>query len=185
MTHTDSNKNNLIELVPYNREWPKMAELEITALRQVLPKDQIVDIQHVGSTAIPEIQAKPIIDIQIAVHSLSAVKENFIDLLQTKEYVYWEDNPDPERLFFVKGMPPFGEKRTHHVHVVEYTSKHWNDKLLFRDYLISHPEVAHEYENLKIKLAQQHAQDREKYTDAKSVFIHKILDKCRGSSKKS
>jgi GrpB-like predicted nucleotidyltransferase (UPF0157 family)/RimJ/RimL family protein N-acetyltransferase len=170
-------KNDSIELVPYDPQWPKMAELEIKKLREILPTDYIIDIQHVGSTAIPGILAKPIIDIQITVDSLAAIKQRAIDALKTCDYVYWAEDPDPEKMFFVKGMPPFGEKRTHHLHIIEPKSKRGQTRIIFRDYLIAHPEVAHEYEQLKIKLAREYTYDREQYTDAKTQFIEGVLCK--------
>lgn len=170
-------KSDLIELVPYNTAWTKLAAQEIQMLNEKLPKQHIIDIQHVGSTAIPGIPSKPIIDIQIAVDSLLAIKEKMIAALETQQYVYWRDNPDTERLFFVKGMPPFGEKRTHHIHVYEPTSKHWLEKIAFRDYLIAHPEVAKKYADLKINLAREYTYDREQYTQAKTIFIHDVLKK--------
>lgn len=172
-------KNDSIELVPYRPEWVEIAKAEIQMLYQLLPKSEIVDIQHVGSTAIPNIQAKPIIDIQIAVNSLAVIKPIAIERLTSHAYVYWHDNPDVERMFFVKGMPPFGDKRTHHVHIVEPTSKHWQGKLCFRDYLRLHPEIAKEYETLKITLAKNYAYDREGYTDAKAAFINDVLNKVK------
>lgn len=170
----DSKKDS-IELVPYNHDWPMKAVKEIKLLQSILPCEQIIDIQHVGSTAIPEIMAKPIIDIQIAAKSLEAIKLSAIPILKNQDYEYWKENPDPERLFFVKGMPPFGEKRTHHIHIVEPSSRHWIEKILFRDYLIKHSDAKREYEILKQKLAQQYRYDREAYTDAKKEFIDKIL----------
>jgi GrpB-like predicted nucleotidyltransferase (UPF0157 family)/RimJ/RimL family protein N-acetyltransferase len=165
-----------IEIVPYNQEWSHLARIAIEEVRANLPRNCVIDIQHVGSTAIPGLSAKPIIDIQVAVRSLEEMKVIAVAALQKIGYEYWADNPDPERMFFVKGMPPYGEKRTHHVHMVEPTSKHWEEKLLFKDYLIAHPEVAQEYEQLKIKLAQQYTSDRERYTDAKSEFIKKVIE---------
>ena len=176
-------KNDFIELVPYDNQWPIMAELEIKNLRNVLPKNSVIDIQHVGSTAIPGMAAKPIVDIQIAAHSLEEMKVFAIPALQKLGYEYWCENPDPERMFFVKGMPPFGEKRTHHVHIVEPTSKHWIGKINFRDYLIAHPDIAKEYQQLKIKLAQQYTYDREEYTNAKGEFVNKILKLAQQSRK--
>lgn len=170
-------KADVIELVPYNSQWPIMATAEIKLLREVLPNNHLLDIQHVGSTAIPGIQAKPVIDIQIAVDSLLAIKQTAIDTLKTIGYEYWYENPDPERLFFAKGMPPFGEKRSHHVHIVEPSSRHWQEKILFRDYLIAHPDYAHQYEALKIRLAKQYTHNREKYTEAKTEFIKDIIQK--------
>ena len=133
-------KNDAIELSDYSKEWPSIAELEIKKLYGTLPKQHIIDIQHVGSTAIPGMSAKPVIDIQIAVDSLNAIKPIAIKVLKELGYEYWDKNPDQERLFFAKGMPPFGEKRTHHVHIVEPSSRHWREKILFRDYLRDNPE---------------------------------------------
>jgi GrpB-like predicted nucleotidyltransferase (UPF0157 family) len=176
-------KNDSIELVPYDMRWPQMAKLEIEKLRKILPSNHIIDIQHVGSTAIPGMLAKPIIDIQIAVDSLAAIKQAAIDILKTCEYVYWDEDPDPEKMFFVKGMPPFGEKRTHHVHIIEPNSKRWQTRIIFRDYLIAHSEIAHEYEQLKIKLAKEYTYDREQYTDAKTKFIDDVLKQAGYSHK--
>jgi len=171
----DTQVKDSIEIVPYNASWPSEAAIEIEKLKNVIPSNCIVDIQHVGSTAVQGLSAKPIIDIQISAKSLDEMKIIAIPALQKLGYEYWYDNPDTERMFFAKGLPPFGEKRTHHVHIVEPTSKHWVEKIIFRDYLISHPEVAKEYEQLKIKLAGQHTFDREKYTNAKGEFVNKIL----------
>lgn len=169
-------KKDVVDLVSYNPEWPNLAETEIVKILEILPNEPIIDIQHVGSTAIPGMLAKPIIDIQIAVDSLEKIKESAISILENAGYVYWYGNPDKERMFFVKGMPPFGERRTHHVHIVEHDSKHWRNKLLFRDYLRTHPAIAQEYIKLKIKLAQEHAYDRERYTDEKTDFINHVLE---------
>lgn len=168
-------KKDNVDIVAYDAEWPAKAEMEINKLKTVLPLSRIIDIQHVGSTAIPGMAAKPIIDIQIAAHSLEEMKVIAVPALQKLGYEYWQANPDPERMFFAKGMPPFGEKRTHHVHIVEPGSKHWSGKIKFRDYLIAHPDVAKEYQQLKIRLAEQYTYDREEYTNAKSEFVNKIL----------
>ncbi len=172
---SDVLKKDHVNIVDYDPEWQALAVAEITQLRATLPPAKIIDIQHVGSTAIPEMAAKPIIDIQIAVPSLEEMKIIAVPALQKLGYEYWEENPDPTRIFFVKGMPPFGEKRTHHVHIVEPTSTHWSGKINFRNYLIAHPDIAKEYQALKIKLAQQHRDDREEYTKAKGEFINRIL----------
>ena len=172
-------KSDGVELIAYQPQWPAMAQAEIQLLRQKLPKQHVLDIQHVGSTAIPGLSAKPVIDIQIAVYSLSAIQSTAIVALKELGYEYWDKNPDQERMFFAKGMPPFGEKRTYHVHIVEPSSRHWREKLLFRNYLRTHPEVAHEYEILKAELAQKHTYDREQYTSAKTEFINKILSKAQ------
>jgi GrpB-like predicted nucleotidyltransferase (UPF0157 family)/RimJ/RimL family protein N-acetyltransferase len=168
-------KKDHVNLVPYNSEWPFMAQTEIERIKSVLPVDAIIDIQHVGSTAIPGLSAKPILDIQIAVLSLEIMNLIAVPILQKLGYEYWANNPDPTRMFFVKDMPPYGKKRTHHVHIFEQHSDHWCNKVLFRNYLRLHPDVAKEYERLKIKLAQEHLYDREKYTDEKLDFVNKVL----------
>jgi GrpB-like predicted nucleotidyltransferase (UPF0157 family)/RimJ/RimL family protein N-acetyltransferase len=164
-----------IQLVSYNPLWPDMARKEISKLVASFPAGIIVDLQHVGSTAVPKLLAKPIIDIQVAVSSLAAIKLLAIVSLQKLDYVYIEDPRDDTRLFFVKGMPPYGSHRTHHVHIVEQTSSHWHEELLFRDYLIMHPKVADEYAALKLYLAKLYSQNREAYTQNKSTFITKII----------
>ena len=169
-------KRDHVNLVPYNLEWPKLAQAEIDKLESVFPVNTIIDIQHVGSTAISGLSAKPILDIQIAVESLENVKLFAVPILQKIGYEYWENNPDPKRMFFVKGMPPYGEQRTHHVHIFEHNSEHWINKLVFRDYLRIHPDLAKEYEQLKAKLAQEHLYDRERYTDEKLNFVNRVLE---------
>lgn len=168
-------KKDNVEIVSYNPQWPRDAEIEIERIKSILPSNEIIDIQHVGSTAIPGLSAKPIIDIQISAKSLDAMKVIAVPLLQKLGYEFWHDNPDPERMFFVKGMPTYGEKRTHHIHIFNHDSKHWYNKIVFRDYLISHPDCAKEYEELKYHLSKVHFYDREKYTDEKKAFVNKIL----------
>lgn len=171
----DIEQKDYVDIEPYNPKWPQMAQVEIDKVKSVFPPSAILDIQHVGSTAILGLSAKPILDIQIAVSSLETMKLMAVPILQKLGYDYWDSNPDPNRMFFVKGMPPYGEKRTHHVHIFEHHSEHWCNKLIFRDYLRLHPALAKEYEQLKMILAQEHIYDREKYTDEKLEFVNKIL----------
>src|SRR4029450_2664638 len=94
-------------------------------------------------------------------------------------YVFWPDNPKNDRLFFVKGMPPHGERRTHHVQVTEPAGERWQ-RLAFRDYLRAHPDEAARYEALKRKLALEHQADREAYTAAKSSYVESVMRKAQG-----
>ena len=168
-------KRDNVTLVPHHSEWPKLAQAEIEKIKSVFPVSTIIDIQHMGSTAISGLSAKPILDIQIAAQSLDDMKLIAVLILQKLGYEYWSNNPDPSRMFFVKGMPPYGEQRTHHVHIFEHNSDHWCNKLIFRDYLRLHKNLAKEYEQLKAKLAQEHLYDREKYTDEKLDFVNRVL----------
>lgn len=180
----ETTKKDSIDIVKNDPKWPELAKTEIEKICLLFPKNLILDIQHVGSTAIPNMSAKPIIDIQIAVASLQCARIIAVPLLQKLQYEFWADNPDKERLFFAKGMPPYGVGRTHHVHIVEPTSPHWTGKIAFRDYLIRHPETAKAYEQLKLDLAKKHQFDREKYTDEKAEFIRKILAKASNDNER-
>src|SRR6478735_5369311 len=91
-------------------------------------------------------------------------------------YVCWADNPKKDRMFFVKGMPPFGSKRSHHVHVTEPDGEMWR-RLAFRDYMRAHPEEAETYERLKRRLAAEPQTDRDAYTNAKSAYVESVMRK--------
>jgi GrpB-like predicted nucleotidyltransferase (UPF0157 family) len=163
-----------IEIVEYDPRWPILFDQEAKRLRATLDPSLIVGLEHFGSTAIPGLSAKPIIDILIAVRSLADAQVAFVEELRSLEYVYWADNPKKDRMFFVKGMPPFGSRRSHHVHVTEPNGEMWQ-RLAFRDYLRTHPEEAADYERLKRRLAAKHQTDREAYTDAKSAYVETVM----------
>lgn len=165
-----------VELVPYDPRWPLLFDEEAKRLRAALDPCLIVGLEHFGSTAIPGLSAKPIIDILIAVSSLAAAQASFVEALRSLDYVYWPDNPKKDRMFFVKGMPPFGVKRSHHVHVTEPHGEMWQ-RLAFRDYLRAHQEEAATYERLKRRLAAKHRTDREAYTEAKSAYVEEVMRK--------
>jgi GrpB-like predicted nucleotidyltransferase (UPF0157 family) len=147
-----------VEIVDYDPRWPLLFNEEAKRLRVVLDPSLIVGLEHFGSTAISGLSAKPIIDILIAVRSLAAAQATFVEALRNLDYVYRADNPRKDRMFFVKGMPPFGSKA-------------------FRDYLRAHPEEAETYERLKRRLAAEHQTDREAYTDAKSAYVESVMRK--------
>jgi GrpB-like predicted nucleotidyltransferase (UPF0157 family) len=170
-------QNDPIYLEEYNPIWPEQAVQEMAIIKKVLSAKPVEDIQHIGSTAIPGLAAKPIIDIYLGVKELSSVDQETIDLLTSLNYVFWRDNPDKEKMFFVKGMPPYGEKRTHHVHIVEYAADYWRAALAFRDYMRQHPEEVSHYQKLKYELMRQYTYDREAYTNSKTDYIRSILHK--------
>jgi GrpB-like predicted nucleotidyltransferase (UPF0157 family) len=165
-----------IEIVDYDPRWAFLFNEEAARLRAVLDPSLIVGLEHFGSTAVPGLAAKPIIDILIAVRSLAAARATFVEALQKLDYIYWADNPRKDRMFFVKGMPPFGSKRSHHVHITEPTGELWH-RLAFRDYLRAHPDEAATYERLKKRLAVEQQTDREAYTDAKSPYVESVMRK--------
>jgi len=168
-----------IEIETYDPAWPVKAQEEISRLKQkiaALRSSWFVGIDHIGSTAIPGLSAKPILDLAIVVKDLNASKA-LVPVLIEEGYVFWEANPDKSKLFFAKDMPPIGEKRTHHVHVMEITHHDSIVRPLFRDYLITHPEEKMAYQALKQKLAESFKEDRETYTQSKTAFIQGINQK--------
>jgi GrpB-like predicted nucleotidyltransferase (UPF0157 family) len=141
---------------------------EAARLQAALGKD-VFDIQHVGSTSIPGMAAKPIIDIAIAVRN---IEEASVCIAPVEElgYEYKGENGIPGRLFFAKGNP-----RTHHIHINEMGGRNWNNQISFRDYLILRPEIASEYAQLKLELAQRYPTDRQSYLACKAPFIERVL----------
>jgi GrpB-like predicted nucleotidyltransferase (UPF0157 family) len=166
-----------IEIVEPDPRWPEMFRVEAARLRRALDPALVIDIEHFGSTAIAGLAAKPIIDILITVRSIAAAQSAIAPLLALG-YVFWEDNPRKDRMFFVKGMPPHGARRTHHVHIME-PGDELQRQLLFRDYLRAHSDEAQRYEALKRDLAQRHRHDREAYTNAKDDYAAAITAKAR------
>lgn len=127
-------------------------------------------IHHVGSTAVPGLEAKPIIDILAGVSSLDESRACFEPLARIG-YVYAPYLPD-EMHWFCKPHP---SRRTHHLHLVPVDSKRYREELAFRDRLRDDPKIAAEYIALKQGLATRFVHDREAYTDAKSNFVHRVL----------
>jgi GrpB-like predicted nucleotidyltransferase (UPF0157 family) len=163
-----------VEIVPYDPAWPAQFAMEADRLRAALDAELIVGIEHFGSTAVSGLAAKPIIDILIAVRSLAHDKATIIEPIIALGYVYWSENPKTDRMFFVKGMPPYGERRTHHIHITEPDGEMWQHRLAFRDYLRANPDEADRYEALKRDLAATFPADREAYTVAKSDYVEAI-----------
>jgi len=129
--------------------------------------DVIIDVQHIGSTSVPGMIAKPIIDIMVAVKNLGDLAL-CIGGLEKLHYRFLGTGGRPGRLFFVKGQP---ENVTHHLHLVEKDSHYWRDNIFFRDYLRTHDNIAKEYAKLKLELAAKFKTDRESYKICKSKFI--------------
>ena len=159
---------DLIELSDPDPTWPEQFDLEAAAIRSLGEVMEGVQIEHFGSTAVPNLRAKPVIDIML-VHPRRAEWPRLIAPLEGLGYVYWAENPRKDRMLFVKGMPPHGQGRTHHVHV----RLPWDAQreLAFRDRLRSDPVLARDYARLKEELAAHFAGDRDAYTDAKTDFI--------------
>jgi len=163
-----------VALASYDPAWPERFAVEAGAIHAALdPAFTGVTIEHVGSTAVPGLAGKPVIDLLLVPPEGTWPRDTLVAILPSLGYVFWAENPDPLHLFFVKGMPPYGTGRTHHVHVRSRARA--EAVLTFRDYLRARPEVAREYETLKRKLAVSHANDREAYTRGKDDFVARVL----------
>jgi GrpB-like predicted nucleotidyltransferase (UPF0157 family) len=166
-----------VVIVEYDPNWVLLFEQEVARIQAVLDRDLITRIEHFGSTAVPGLAAKPIIDLLVGVSSLAKAKQVAVSQLEYLGYAYWFDNPDPQRMFFVKGLPP-KSPRTHHIHMVEPDSLLW-ERLLFRDYLRRHSDEAAYYAQLKYNFAQRFSIDREAYTTSKVEYIESVMQKAR------
>jgi GrpB-like predicted nucleotidyltransferase (UPF0157 family) len=165
-----------VVVVPYHSDWPRMFELEKNHLFSCLPHNLVKRIEHFGSTAVPNLASKPIIDILVEVTSLEETKNSIVPILTFRGYEYfwrptWGDDTPPYYAWFIKRDSQ--GHRTHHIHMVEHDFEHW-ERLLFRDYLIEHPGIAKEYETIKVRLANNFPNDRAAYTQAKTEFILKV-----------
>ena len=164
-------RNRAVRLAASNARWHEAYLLEEARIRDALGP-LALDIQHFGSTSIPDIKAKPIIDILIGVRRF----EDGLACIGPMEqigYDYAGADIVPDDHIFGRGIK--GETRTHLAHVVEYQGFNWRRDIFFRDRLRNDPALALAYEELKIGLAQKFAESRAAYTQAKKDFIDKVL----------
>ncbi|WP_256393338.1 GrpB family protein [Natronoarchaeum rubrum] len=161
-----------VKLVEHRKEWQQLADEERSRLEDAL--DASVDeIEHVGSTAIEGLPAKPVLNL-LAVADDPAPKAEYVARLKPEGYELRENDAVPDRLFFAKGPT---EERTHYLSIAERGSVCHREQIAFRDYLRSNPDAAAEYARLKRKLATAHPDDRASYTERKSAFVTHILDR--------
>ena len=168
-------KRGTVYLEPHQEEWERAAEETIQTLKSILGSVS-ADIQHIGSTSIKTISAKPIIDIAIAVNDFDGILSMREELRQNGVIYRFEESP--RQLLFVMGDFE-KDTRSHHIHVVLYGSDEWNNYINFRDYLNTHIAAAREYEAVKLRLAEQYPDDRIAYTDGKQEVIDRLLEEAR------
>ena len=149
-----------------------MAEKTIRILWEIIPEAR--DIQHVGSTAIRSIDAKPIVDIAVALDDVQSVTSHIDEL--ARYGIIYRGSDVPDQILFIIGDDSI---RTHHIHIVKWHGKAWDNYIFFRDYMNSHPDKAAEYEKLKKQLASSFPDDRKAYTEGKAGFIKKIIAEAR------
>jgi GrpB-like predicted nucleotidyltransferase (UPF0157 family) len=165
-------KRNVVKVVEHDPHWAGLA-LEVCAAVRNACGELLVDVQHVGSTAVPGLPAKPILDIAAAVASFELMPE-LTQRLAGMGYTYRHDSGDEGGHFFVFDSAP--EIRTVHLHIVEKDSVQWRNYLRFRDLLRQSPEIRQSYAQLKQELASTWPDDRESYTAGKADFIRQVLE---------
>ncbi len=169
---------NPVVIAPYDPAWPERFERERAGLLALF-EPGTARVEHVGSTAVPGLGAKPIIDMLLGVERIEAVEAR-IPRLEARGYAYLAEHEAalPERRFFARPRVP---PRAFHLHAVELSTPFWERHLRFRDALRARPELAHEYEALKTDLARRLGADRDRYTEAKTAFIEAALAGARGA----
>ncbi len=164
-------QRGIVKLVPYDPHWAHLFAQEKTTLQNVL-NEYAPTIEHIGSTAIPSIVAKPVIDIAVGIKGMNQV-EKVKNTLEKNDWIWRPKFGDIQNhIVFAKGN---NEERTHYLHLMEYGGKIWNEKILFRDYLISHEQERLEYEKIKLQAMEKHGDDRKVYTAQKDLFVENIL----------
>jgi GrpB-like predicted nucleotidyltransferase (UPF0157 family) len=159
-----------VELVDHDPSWAELFERERAVLAPIFDA-QAVGIEHIGSTSVPDLCAKPIVDVLVGLREL-ALSDEQIRAMERLGYEYLGEHGLPGRLFFRK------EPRTHHVHVVEYGGEHWERQLTFRDTLRSDAEERRRYDEFKRRLAAE-GHPRETYTELKTPFIREVEARAR------
>ena len=168
---------DVVALTRHEEGWQALFAQEKMLLESLLG-DMAVDIQHIGSTAIRGIAAKPMLDVLIGVRSLNDVDR--FDLHALKDADIYRLKAEVEgKAVFAKFSDLHELTKTHVYHVVEYGGEWWNAHTCFRDYLNDHPDVAKAYETLKWELARKYPHNERQYSDAKKSFVDRIVSLTR------
>ena len=154
-------------LKEYNSSYPSEYQNEVSVLKLIILHHAVY--HHIGSTAVPALLSKPIIDIAIGLDSFP-LSEQTIDNLSANGYVFWRENPDLQHQFFFKNLP-----RTHHLHVYPIKATKLLNKIKLRDLLLLNPDLQEAYQALKIELSKKYKNDREGYTNGKTEWMNSIL----------
>ena len=170
-----------VVIIEYDPTWKDIFEKEKKVILEALG-DSNIKIEHMGSTAVVDLAAKPIIDILVGIEEISDA-EKYIPIIEGLNYQYVPEFETifPNRRYFRK--PPKGVgKRKYHLHMVQIGSPFWTRQLIFRDYLRTHPKTRDKYAELKKELASKYRNNREVYTDSKTDFILSVLEKAKEKS---
>ena len=164
-------KRGIVQLEPHDKQWDEAAIQTIKILKSILGDDAI-DIQHIGSTAIPAIKAKPIIDIVVGVTDFDKV---MLHNEQLRQVGIFYRGSDVERQFLYVMGDMENDTRTHHIHIVKWNGTEWKNYIHFRDYLNDNENMALQYQKVKEELESKYADDRVAYTNGKQDMIDLIL----------
>ncbi len=170
-----------VEIAPYDPTWPRRAARHVARLHHLLDRWLVRPVEHVGSTAVPGLAAKPIVDLQAAVADLADA-----GIVQTLHADGWVPVP-PEldrRPWRRLHVLPQGDRRAAHLHVMAGDSPRWHAQLAFRDALRADPGLVVDYARLKADLAGRHPDDREAYTEGKASFVRGVLDAAAGDARR-
>ncbi len=157
------------KIVPYQKEWPEKFELEKQKLQPIFG-DKALEIEHIGSTSIPGLSSKPIIDIAVLIEHIDDA-ESFINDLEKIGYSYDPNGIGTERHFLRK----YGEDNFHLSIAYKNQGGFWPRQISFRDYLRNHPDLRDEYDKLKKDLLQQDPSGSDEYISGKTEFVYKVL----------
>jgi GrpB-like predicted nucleotidyltransferase (UPF0157 family) len=155
-----------VRIVDHDPDWPALAGAELRRIEEALGV-VAVRLEHIGSTAVPGLAAKPILDLQLSVAAIDA-RERYVEPLERLGYLFAPDPESPGRLFFAR--PP-ERPRTHHLHVCEAGSEHELSHVAVRDFLRTHEEEAARYEALKRQIVARHPRDRLAYIAGKDAYV--------------
>jgi GrpB-like predicted nucleotidyltransferase (UPF0157 family) len=163
-----------VHIAEYDPAWQDLFAEQVGQVSAVLAPWLAAPIEHVGSTSVPGLAAKPVVDMLAAVRSLASAQDAVAPLTE-RGWLFWPDDPNRHyRLWFLRPRP---EARTHHLHVMAHDDPHARAVIAFRDALRADPALVAEYADLKARLASQHKQNRNAYTNAKGEFIARALRK--------
>lgn len=165
-------KRGTVQLEPHDKQWDDVAVQTIKTLKSILGDDAI-DIQHIGSTAIPAIKAKPIIDIAVGVTDFEKIM-SYNEQLQ-KEGIFYRGSDVENQILYVMGDME-KDIRTHHIHVVKWNGTEWRNYIHFRDCLNANENMALRYQRVKEELESKYADNRGLYTKGKKDIIDIILN---------
>ena len=163
MRQAENNMHRIVEIVEYDSSWPERFSVESARIQKVLG-DNCIDVHHIGSTSVPGLAAKPVLDIMPVVEDITRVN------IQGLEAIGYKNKGElgmPFRIYMSKGSP----QHTHHLHIWEIGNPEIEKHLLFRDYLINNSTAREQYADLKLSLAQQYKDAHRTYTTLKDDFI--------------